>query len=62
MNFNSTIKHKVTIIKYPTGKFGFVGSVPVELLIPAVNHLGQKHMKSPIFTTREAAEKALARI
>ena len=45
-------KRQITVIKYPTGKFGFVGSgIPVSL---CQNEDG----RTRVFDTREAAEAA----
>ena len=56
---NGTREHKTSIIKYPTGKFGFVGDVPDSLGTWGKNRLGQAIFNSNVYGTREEAENAL---
>ena len=51
--------YKASVIKYPSGKYGFAGSIPKSLMIKDKNHLGQEYYKSPIFKTELEAKKAL---
>ena len=53
-------KAKTSIIEYPTGRYGFVGSVPMELCRHEKNALHQDIYPSKVYETREEAEKALA--
>lgn len=48
----STARRQITVIQYPTGKFGFVGSAIPEYLVRDENG----HTR--VFATREEAELA----
>lgn len=58
--FSNNCKHKTTIIKYHTGKYGFVGSIPINLGYWKKNRLGQDIFVSKIYNTKEEAEKELS--
>lgn len=58
MEFRTANNYTLTIMQYPSGKFGFVGSVPPELCEEKKNHIGQKHFASKVYETREAIEQA----
>ena len=53
-------KHNVSIIEYPSGKFGFVGSLPESLTVTITNKAGQVVQISRIVNTQEQAEQILA--
>lgn len=57
---NGTRKHKTSILKYPTGKYGFVGEIPESLGTWKENSIGQAIFCSNIYKTREEAELALS--
>ena len=51
------MKMQLAIIQYPSGRFGFVGSVPAALCVEKKYHLGGTIMASKVYNTREEAEK-----
>jgi hypothetical protein len=57
---NNKAKYQLSIIQYPSGRFGFVGSVPADLCEEKPYHLGGTCMKSKVYETKEAAEKDMA--
>lgn len=52
--------YQVSITQYPSGKWGFVGSLPEALTITRKDHLGHLRQVSKITSTKEQAEWLLA--
>jgi hypothetical protein len=56
---NQSKNYKCSIIEYPSGRFGFVGSIPSELCELKTNKIGQEYFASKVYNTRLEAEIAL---
>lgn len=52
--------HTISVIKYPSGKYGFVGSLPLELTKTITDQMGKPMQVSKIFDTEEQADLVLA--
>lgn len=50
---------KISIIKYPTGKYGYVGTVPFELTRPIKTSIAGESRTSMIFETEKEATETL---
>ena len=59
MIFSDKAKHQTSIIQYPTGKFGFVGSIPKNLGYWKKNSIMQDIFVSKVYNTKEEAEREL---
>ncbi len=49
-------RKQCTIIKYPSGKYGFVGSLPLSLTTTKRNSIGQEYQASKVFNTEQQAQ------
>lgn len=59
---NRRWKLSTAILRYPSGRFGIVGSVPYELTEPAKNSLTPGLRKSMVWETEQEAISALTAI
>ena len=59
MFMNKQSVHKCSIIQYPNGKFGFVGSIPENLGYWKRNSIQQDIFVSKVYNTRGEAERDL---
>ena len=46
---------KLSLMRYPTGRWGFVGSIPISLTVEKTNSIGQDFRDSKIYETEERA-------
>jgi hypothetical protein len=49
--------YELNLIQFPSEKWGFVGSVPIELCQLKINHIGQKYYGTKLYNSKEEAEK-----
>ena len=50
--------YKLSIIKYPSAKYGFVGSIPIELCELRINKICQEYYASKVYDTLQEAQEA----
>lgn len=55
-------KLSTAIVKYPTGRYGLVGSMPIELTNEKQNSIGQTIHDSMVWSTEQDAINALLNI
>ncbi len=55
--FFANAKFKLYLQKYSTGKYGWGGSIPIELCELKKNHIGQEYMDTKIYDTLDDALK-----
>lgn len=59
---NRKAKFATGLIQYPSGKFGIVGSVPMELTYEGKGSWGEPMRKSMVWDTRDEAHQALTNL
>ena len=59
---NNKIPYSTAIIKYPSGRFGLVGSMPIELTVVKRNACYQEYRASLVWETEIEAINALLNI
>ena len=52
-------EYKLSIVKYPSGKYGFVGNIPEELCELRKNNIGQEFLASKVFNNKKEITKLL---
>ncbi len=46
---------KLNLMQYPTGRWGFVGNIPISLTVLKTNSIGQDFRDSKVYETEEQA-------
>ena len=55
-----TTNYGLHLMQYPSMRWGFVGSIPMDLCKEKINSIGQKYFDSIVFDNQKDAETAAA--
>ena len=57
LQMRTPVTYQLSIIQYPSGRYGFVGSVPIDLCREVRDCWNVPSFQSKIYESREAAEQ-----